>query len=181
MPSYVTVDDHGYHVARPRSSRPPLGGEPVVSLVPAFSAVVDLRQYHAPGESSAQFDVRQLPPPNLSPTKLADVVMDLESVLNIAESRSSLPVAMRAQIQGLAGEDRNVLHAPMEIPTLTQEQIVEAMALIPNDLWNFACCGCRMGGHSPVTCPYLNEVHRVFFAYRYFRNHFKANPGIERW
>lgn len=39
----------------------------------------------------------------------------------------------------VAGEDRNVHQATMEIPTLTLEQVVEAMAVLPNDLWNLVC------------------------------------------
>lgn len=83
---------------------------------------------------------------------------------------------MRAQIQGLAREDRNVLQAPMEISTLTPEQIVEAMAVILNDLCNLACSGFRMGRYSLFTCPNLNEARRVFFSYRYFRHLGKENP-----
>lgn len=49
---------------------------------------------------------------------------------------------MCAQREGLTGKDRNVFQAPMDVLTLTPEQIMEAMVVIPNDLWNVACWGC---------------------------------------
>lgn len=38
-----------------------------------------------------------------------------------------------------------------------------------------------MGGHSLFKCPCLNETQLFFFAYRYFRHHVEAKPGIARW
>lgn len=73
--------------------------------------------------------------------------MSLGNVLNIAETQSSLSAAIRTQIQGLSGNDQNVLQTTMDVPTLMPEQFVEAMAVIPNDLWNMACWGGRMGSH----------------------------------
>lgn len=60
--------------------------------------------------------------------------MTLENVLNITNTISSLYVAMREQIKGLAVEYRNVLQASVEIPKLTPDQVAEEMSVIPNDL-----------------------------------------------
>lgn len=65
--------------------------------------------------------------------------MSLENVLNILETKSSLSDAIRDQIQGLAGEGCIVLQTTIDVPKLRPEQVVEAMTVIPNYLWDLTC------------------------------------------
>lgn len=77
--------------------------------------------------------------------------MSLENVLSIADGQSSLSATIRKQIQGLTGDDCNVLQKTMDVPTLILEQVVKAMAVICNDLWNMVFSWCPMVGHSLFT------------------------------
>lgn len=52
----------------------------------------------------------------------------------MSKTKFSLSAGIRDQIQGLEGEDRNVLQTTMDVPTLTLDQVIESMVVIPNDL-----------------------------------------------
>lgn len=90
-------------------------------------------------DPSLVFVVSKLLPHQVSYPHLTDFVMSLENFPNMLDSKSSFSSPIRDEIQGLAGQDRSVLQTTMDVPTLKPEQVIEAMAAIPNFLCNLAC------------------------------------------
>lgn len=88
---------------------------------------------------SLAFHVGQLPPPEMYPTQLLDLVMFLENVHNISETNYLLSAEIRDQVQELSGAVCNIQQMTMDVPILTAEQGIEAMVVITNDLWNREC------------------------------------------
>jgi len=75
-------------------------------------------------------------------------------------------------------EDRPMLTTTDECPPLTEEQVRQAVSVVPADYWSMSCWTCRDEGHSTFTCKYLTPVQRLYFAYRYFLYQCEANPRI---
>lgn len=64
---------------------------------------------------------------------------------------------------------------------MTDAQIHQAIAVIPNDYWNRHCWTCRHEGHSTLSPPYLSDAQPLFFVYRYYMLQVTANPQMERY
>lgn len=75
MSSPVALDDYGKYATQSTSSRSPSPGKPFVTLVTALTASSSSTSVASFGEPSLPFDVLQLPPPKMSPTQLAEVLI----------------------------------------------------------------------------------------------------------
>lgn len=78
-------------------------------------------------------------------------------------------------------EGRNGLRPTEEIPALTDEQVGQAMAIIPACYWQLNCLSCRSSGHSKFTCPKLSVKQRMYFAYCYYLQQVSANSILKQW
>lgn len=74
-----------------------------------------------------------------------------------------------------------MLQASIDVPNLTTVQCDEAMDVVPEDIWNLVCSGCRGPGHSLFTCPYLSTEQRIYVYYQYFHHHVEWNPLVAKW
>lgn len=112
---------------------------------------------------------------------MAEILVQMENVLNIAKNGKALPESLRTHVGNLAAENHPIVQASIHVMNLTTKQCNEAMDVVPEeDIWNLSCWGCRDTGHSMFTCPYIMRVHRIFFAYLYLRRHAEANPLVAK-
>lgn len=70
---------------------------------------------------------------------MEEILVQMESVLNIANIGQYLPESLRAHVGNLSGENHPILQAPIEIPNLTAEQCNEATVVVLEEIWNHAC------------------------------------------
>ena len=84
-------------------------------------------------------------------------------------------------LEGYNFDGRNVLRPTEEITDLTNEQVGQAMAVIPADYWQLNCWSCRSSEHSTFTCPKLSAKQRIYFAYCYYLYQVRANPILKQW
>ena len=68
-----------------------------------------------------------------------------------------------------------------EIPGMTDEQLDQAMSVIPADYWRLSCWTCREPDHVTFTCRHLSPKQRVFFAYCYYIHQVSTNPQLKAW
>ena len=108
-----------------------------------------------------------------SPERSLDVVKRLDTIFLMAEK------PMSDEPNGHDDEIRRILMKPKEdAPVLTEEQRELAFAVIPNDVWQLNCWGCRSPGHSLFTCPALSVDQRLFYAYKYYLYKVQASPSL---
>lgn len=96
------------------------------SQLPSIAAMAPYQE-----DPSLVFDVSQLPPTKMCPAHLYDLLMSLEDVLKISDIKSSLSTVIRHQIHGLAVEDRNIIQMTVYVSTLTADQVITGMEVIP--------------------------------------------------
>ena len=64
---------------------------------------------------------------------------------------------------------------------MTDEQLDQAISMIPGDYWRLSCWTCREPGHVTFTCRHLSPTQRVFFAYCYYVHRVSTNPQLKAW
>ena len=75
----------------------------------------------------------------------------------------------------------SIMQTMNSLPGLTDEQLDQAMSVIPSDYWRLTCWTCREKGHMTYICPYLEPKQRVFFAYCYYMHQVQNNPELKAW
>lgn len=112
--------------------------------------------------------------------RMAEILLQMENVLNISNTSQALSESLRIHVNGVAGENRPILQPQIEVPEFTKQQCNEATAVITEDIRNLACWGCSDTCNYLFTCPYLKKAQSIFFSYRYFRHHVAANPIVSK-
>lgn len=126
-------------------------------------------------------DLTKLLQPQVSDDRMTEVLAQIENALNIPNTSHALPESIRTYVSGLSSENRPIAQPEVEVPDLTKQQCDETMDVIPEEICNLACWGCRERGHSLFTCPYFTTVQRIFFEYRYFCHIVEAKPPVTKW
>ena len=108
------------------------------------------------------------------PVSIVEAAVGLDSIFLVGEPT-------KETLDGYNLEGRNILRPTEEIPDLTDEQVGQAMAVIPADYWQLNCWSCRSLGHSTFTCPKLTVKQRIYFAYCYYLHQLRANPIQKEW
>lgn len=126
-------------------------------------------------------DPTKLPCTQVTDDRMSEILVQMQKVLNISNTRQALSESHHTHVNGPVGWYRPVLQKPIEVPNFAKQQADEVIAVVPEDIWNLACRGCRDPGDSLFKCSYLTTVHRIVFAYRYFRHHAEANPLVAKW
>ena len=109
-----------------------------------------------------------------SPERSMDVVKRLDTIFLMAEKpmANDTPSAYDDEIT-------KILMKPKEdAPVLTEAQRDLAFSVIPKDVWQLNCWGCRGAGHSLFTCPALTVDQRLFYAYKYYLYKVQASPSL---
>ena len=73
-----------------------------------------------------------------------------------------------------------MLRTNEEIPDLTDEQVCQALAVIPADYWQLNCWSCRSSSIT-FTCLKVSVKQRIYFAYCYYLHQIRANPILKQW
>ena len=66
-------------------------------------------------------------------------------------------------------------------PSLTPEQIQQALQVVPDDYWAINCWVCRDDGHTMFRCPFLLPAQRIYFAYRYYMWQVQQQPHMRKF
>ena len=109
------------------------------------------------------------------PTSVLQVNLGLDSVLAITETQ------VRDVMEKTGLEFPSLFKAVTEVPDLTNEQLAQALKVIPQDYWMLQCWSCRESGHSTFGCPLLTLSQRVYFAYAYYCHQVRCNPAMATW
>lgn len=65
-----------------------------------------------------------------------------------------------------------------KILELAEEQIRQAVTVVPCDYWKLICWMCRDERNSTFTCPFLNPFEIMYFTYRYYPFQIAAKSSI---
>lgn len=76
----------------------------------------------------------------------------MDNVLNISNTGQALSDSLRTHVGNLDEENFRIFPAPSDVLESATEQCNEAMDVVPEDIWNLSCLGCRDPGHFIFTC-----------------------------
>lgn len=93
--------------------------------------------------------------------RMAEMLVQIENILNICNTGQSLLEKIRNHVRNLARENYPILQAPIDVPNVTISLCDEAMDVVTEDIWNHACWRCCDHGHSLFTCPYPTTAQRL--------------------
>ena len=108
-----------------------------------------------------------------SPQRSLDIVKRLDTIFIMVDKN------FQAGHAGHDDELQRLINKPKEeAPVLTQEQRELAYSVIPADVWQLNCWGCREAGHSLFACPTLTPDQRLFYAYKYYLYKVQSDPSL---
>ena len=157
--------------------KPNVDSMPLPYLTPPTTSTT-LTSLYYPGpaahEDLTSEHLQETPKSPVGPVSIVEAAVRLDSIFLIEG-------LTKETLEGYNLDGRNVLRPTDEIPELTDEQVGQAMAVIPADYWQLSCWSCRSSGHSTFTCPKLSVKQRIYFAYCYYLHQVLANPILKHW
>lgn len=67
---------------------------------------------------------------------MAEILVQMDNVLNSSNTDQALLESIHTHVSGISGENRPILQPEIEVPDLTKHQCDEAVAVVPEDIWN---------------------------------------------
>ena len=87
----------------------------------------------------------------------------------------------RETLDGYNLEGRNILRPTEEVSDLTDEQVGQALAVIPTEYCQLNCWSCRSLWHSTFKFPMQTVKQQIYFAYCYYLHQVRANLIQKEW
>ena len=73
----------------------------------------------------------------------------------------------------------SIMKTMEDLPSLTDDQLDQALSVIPQDYWRLTCWNCRHQGHTTFMCPSPTLGQRIFFAFCYYMQQVHSNPELK--
>ena len=129
-----------------------------------------------PSASHASVPIETLPANRAhDPVQMVDSAAGMSFLFAITEQ------PLQKAIERNRLDPTSIMQAMNALPGLSDEQLDQAMSVIPSDYWRLSCWTCREQGHVTYVCPYLEPKQRVFFAYCYYMHQVQSNPELKAW
>ena len=111
------------------------------------------------------------------PAQMVDYAAGLSYLFAVTEQEQGV----RKAIERNKLDPTSIMQTMQSLPGLSDDQLDQAMSVIPSDYWRLSCWTCRQHGHVTYVCPFLDPKQRVFFAYCYYMHQVQNNPQLKKW